>query len=124
MTNQYFYEGSQVDWQPTVGKISEKLRRKVDDVDQCLKIILGTPKGSDPFRPEFGSDLYKLVDVPVNIAYPQIVAETVTAISVWEKRIKIENISRSLNETGDKITIQIKWTLKDEEVQQTTEVAI
>jgi len=29
----------------------------VDDVDQCIAIILTTPKGTDVLRPTFGTDL-------------------------------------------------------------------
>ena len=43
-------------WQPaldTPGGVVEGLR----DIDQAIRIILTTPRGSDPHRPEFGSDI-------------------------------------------------------------------
>ena len=38
----------------------------VDDVDQCIAIILTTPKGTDVLRPTFGTDLWKYIDAPIN----------------------------------------------------------
>lgn len=62
------------------------------DIRQCIALIIITSKGSDPLRPEFGTNIYKLVDRPVNVAAPQILAEITQGIQLWERRVRIKRI--------------------------------
>ena len=51
------------DWQyklDTIGSVAEGK----EDINQCIAIILLTPKGSVPHRPDFGSNIYKYIDYP------------------------------------------------------------
>ena len=108
MTN--LNEITYVDWQVklnTIGDVAEG----VDDINQCIAIILLTRKGSDPQRQTFGSELYKYVDYPVNEAIPNIIRETTDAINLWETRIKVNSVSAVIDSTN--ITIKVEWTLKD-----------
>lgn len=59
----------------------------LDDIDQCIRTILATPKGSDPLRPDFGSDHYRYVDWPQNTVAPHLVREAVVAVATWEPRV-------------------------------------
>src|ERR1700733_1365464 len=61
----------------------------VNDVNQCIQIILTTPKGSDPLRPTFGADVWRYIDVPINTATPAIVREVTEAITLWEPRVTL-----------------------------------
>lgn len=63
------------------------------DIRQCIDIILRTVKGSDSLRPEFGSDIYKYIDYPVNQAVANIKRCIIEAIAIWEPRIRIVSIS-------------------------------
>lgn len=63
------------------------------DIRQCIGLIIVTSKGSDPLRPEFGTDIYKLVDRPVNVAAPLIVAEILQALQLWERRVRVKKIT-------------------------------
>ena len=65
MTN--LNEITYVDWQCKLNEIGG-IAEGVNDINQCIAIILETPKGSDPHRPDFGSDILKYVDYPINIA--------------------------------------------------------
>ena len=59
MTN--LNEITYIDWQyklNTIGSVAEG----VDDINQCIAIILTTRKGSVPLRPTFGSEIYKYVE--------------------------------------------------------------
>lgn len=67
----------------------------IDDIMQCVRIILETMKRSDPLRPEFGTNIYKLIDSPVTIAAPQIVQEIVDGITTWEPRVILKSVSYS-----------------------------
>jgi len=64
----------------------------IDDVRQCIQIILTTRKGSDPLRPFFGSDIYKHIDKPVDVAAALISAEILDAINKWETRVIIKKL--------------------------------
>ena len=65
MTN--LNEITYVDWQLKLNSIGE-VAQGVDDINQCIAIILLTKKGTVPHRPTFGSDIYKYIDYPINEA--------------------------------------------------------
>ena len=119
MTN--LNEITYVDWQLKLNAIGE-VSEGVDDINQCIAIILLTRKGSDPHRPTFGSDIYKYVDYPVNEAIPNIIRETTDAISLWETRINIDSVTAEIN--GTNITVKVEWTLKDSNASATAEVTL
>lgn len=110
------------DWQPKLHKIGEVVEG-ADDINQCISIIITTIKGSVPLRPTFGSDVHKYIDYPVSEAIPNIIRECTDAISEWETRINIENITVSYIESLIKIKIQ--WSLRvEKKITGTTEVQI
>lgn len=105
-------------WQPalgTSGEVVEGLR----DIDQAIRIILTTPKGSDAHRPEFGSDLHLYIDWPTNRVTPHLVRETVDAIRRWETRVSVVQVQVSID--GAQITVRVQWRVADG-IPQLTEV--
>lgn len=106
-------------WQPalgTSGEVAEGLR----DVDQAIRIILTTPKGSDAHRPEFGSNVHLYLDWPANRLTPHLVRETVDAIRAWEARVRVVQVR--VNIEGSTITLRVQWRVADG-LAQLTEVA-
>jgi uncharacterized protein len=100
LPNRFFQPAlsSQVDGHAS-GLTSDRLGELVtdtQDVDQCIRIILTTPKGSDPHRPLFGSNLHLYIDYPVNSARPHIVREAVNALREWEPRIEVVKVTVSV----------------------------
>ncbi len=71
----------------------------LEDLRQAIAIILRTPRGSDPLRPEFGSNLHLYIDYPVNRARPHLVRETVDALRRWEPRLSV--VSVAVSQAGD-----------------------
>ena len=57
----------------------------VDDVDQCIQIICTTPMGDDPLRPTFAWDMGGIIDLPVTLAIPLLVAGLAAAIELWSR---------------------------------------
>ncbi|MBP5958127.1 GPW/gp25 family protein [Pseudomonas anatoliensis] len=105
-------------WQPalgTTGEIVEGLR----DIDQSLRIILTTPKGSDPHRPEFGSNLHLYIDWPTNRVTPHLVREAIEAIRSWEPRVSV--IAVNIHISAQKIIVRVQWRVTGR-LPQLTEV--
>lgn len=65
----------------------EHLRQSITD-------ILTTPVGSRVMRPEYGSHLPRMVDLPVNKGWISAVqAEIARSIGRWEPRLKLSRVS-------------------------------
>ncbi|MGH7917528.1 MAG: GPW/gp25 family protein [Candidatus Binataceae bacterium] len=96
-----------------LGKVVQGLA----DVNQCIQIIVTTPKGSDPLRPTFGADLWRYIDFPIDSAIPAIVGEVTAAITTWEPRAKVIAVTAApLSGNGAQsfaqLGISISWQLK------------
>jgi len=65
---------------------------------QSINIILTTIPGSDPLRPEFGSNVYQYLDKPLPSVMGKIIYEATTAIGRWEKRLEVTRITASRND--------------------------
>jgi Bacteriophage baseplate protein W len=88
----------------------------VDDVDQCIAIILTTPKGTDVLRPTFGTDIWKYIDAPITEAGPAVVREVTQSITQWEPRVKVLTVTTTplLNvaaQPGAHVEITVAWQL-------------
>ncbi|MBO6271346.1 GPW/gp25 family protein, partial [bacterium] len=110
-----------VDWQFKLNGIGD-VAEGVEDINQCIATILNTPKGSDPHRPTFGSDILKYIDYPVNIAKPNIIRETIDAVSLWETRIKINSVRVDIE--NEHYIVKIEWTLNNSNKRGSTEVTL
>lgn len=100
-----------IDWQLKLNEIGS-VSEGIEDINQCIAIILSTQKGSVPHRPTFGSDILKYVDYPINSAKANIIRETVDAITLWETRVNVDSVSVEIDETQLKIKVQ--WSLKED----------
>lgn len=109
------------DWSIKLNSIGDVVE-DLNDINQCINIILSTPKGSRAHEPLFGSDVWKYVDYPVNQAIPHVVREAIDALTIWEPRIKLVSVSPVIS--GAQITLQVEWKLNDDSTTQQTEVTI
>lgn len=66
----------------------------MDHLRQSIADILRTPKGTRVMRRDYGSNLPRLVDAPINRdTITKIIAEGVTAINEWEPRFRVKKIN-------------------------------
>lgn len=86
------------DWTMDIEE-SGTLVQGLDDIRQCVMIIMRTAKGSDPLRPEFGTNIYKLVDAPISVAAPQITAEIIDGITTWEPRVVLKSVKYKIEDS-------------------------
>ena len=105
-------------WQPALGKSGEAVEG-LRDIDQAIRIILTTPKGSDAHRPEFGSNIHLYLDWPTNRVTPHLVREAVDAIRVWETRVTVVQVQVPIDE--EHVTVRVQWRVAAG-VAQVTEV--
>lgn len=76
-------------------------------VRQSIEDILSTPLGSRRMRPEYGSQLRRYVDLPVNEGWKSAVqAEVARALGRWEPRLKLERVKVTAV-VGGQISLQL-----------------
>jgi hypothetical protein len=85
-----------------------KIVTDIEDISQCMYIILTTEQGTDPYNYTFGCGLFKYIDKPANIAVPNMIREIGNAIQTWEKRATIQKITFELDQSH--LTFTIYWT--------------
>jgi len=86
------------------------MNTNIEDITQCVHAILSTVKGSDPLRPDFGSNVYLYIDKPVNEMQSMMVYDVTEALQKWEKRIEVKKCR--LETSGlDKRNIVIEATV-------------
>ncbi len=103
------------DWSLKLGAIGQVVQG-VADVDQCVAIILTTPLGSDPLRPTFGCDIWRYIDHPMSQSLPAIVREVTAALSLWEPRITLVNVTAvpvldTTTQSGAHLEVSVTWQL-------------
>lgn len=81
---------------------------------QCIDIILRTTKGSDPLRPQFGTEIFKFIDKPVTVAIPNIKREIIQALERWERRITVKEVSHEVKK--EQVLFQITYVVTDEKL--------
>lgn len=84
-------------------------------VRQSIEDILTTPVGSRRMRPEYGSNLRRFIDLPVNEGWKSSVqAEIARALGRWEPRIALKSVQVVAVVDGQ-ITIRLRGTYQGED---------
>ena len=110
------------DWQPRLGEIGA-VATDMEDIAQAIRIIVTTPRGSDPHRPLFGADVLQYIDTPEIEAAPRLINDVADAILAWEPRITLVSITPTFGLA--QISLAIVWTRRSAGLDQiTTEVTL
>jgi len=109
-------------WSPKLGEVGE-IVSDTEDINQCIRIILTTRKGTVPHRPEFGSNLQDYIDWPIDRARPHIIRESLGAIERWEPRVRVKQVSVLPGGIGQ-LRVQVAWTLADRVQENFVEVVV
>jgi phage baseplate assembly protein W len=84
-------------------------------INNSIKNILLTRKGSVPGNPRFGSDLYKLLFTQMDQTTESIAKNFIKeALSEFEDRIIIDNISFTMVDEYNKVVCNIDYRYRDE----------
>lgn len=89
----------------------------IADIEQCIRIILETPRGSVPHRPLFGALVYQYIDAPINEARPHVVREVFQALRAWEPRIDVIKVTLTPTDIATMLC-EITWQPANEEGRQ------
>jgi phage baseplate assembly protein W len=76
-------------------------------LQQSVTDILSTPIGSRVMRREYGSQLFRLIDAPLNRStVMDLYAATAEALRRWEPRFRLTNVQASQPEPG-RVTLDL-----------------
>lgn len=82
------------------------------DVDQAIRIILGTARGERPMRPEFGCGVHECVFEQVDArTRGRIDHEVRAALDRWEPRVAVEDVRLEVDD-GAVVVISIDYRIK------------
>lgn len=80
----------------------------IDDINQCLDIILTTVPGTDRLRPDFGCGIYEHMDRPAHIAVASMRKAIFEAVAKFEKRIALTRVELTYDADGN-VNVDIEW---------------
>lgn len=83
-----------------------------EDIAQCIILILQTIRGSDPLRPEFGTDIRLQLDRPFTTAAALVIAQATVALATYEPRIVVLSVTPEMPDPGH-YQITIEWRRKN-----------
>lgn len=79
----------------------------IEHLRQSVQDILSTPLLSRRERPEYGSKLRRMVDLPINEGWKSAAqAEAARALRQWEPRLKLERVN-VLSVLGGQINLKV-----------------
>jgi hypothetical protein len=78
-------------WQAEVGALGATVEG-LPELLQAVRILLMTPTGSVPHRPDFGCDLWRWIDRPFAVAQLNVSHAVVAAITTFEPRVTIVSV--------------------------------
>jgi uncharacterized protein len=68
------------------------------EIEEAIRLVLGTSPGERPMRPEFGSRIAEYVFSPANATTAgQLAYEARTALERWEPRIDVDEVEVSFD---------------------------
>jgi phage baseplate assembly protein W len=84
------------------------------DIEQSIRIILGTRPGERRMRPEFGCRAQELIFAPRDAATEGLLVEYVEqALGRWEPRINVQSVNVSATtDGGSALLVEIRYRIK------------
>ena len=87
-----------------------------ENIKQSIELLLRTVKGERVLNRTFGTNLYKLMDQPINLVKSEVVMEVLASIMKFEKRV--DNVEVSIykspnnSEAVGNLTVDVSYTIK------------
>lgn len=94
-------------------------------INNAIKNILFTPKGSMPGKPTFGSDLFKLIFSPLDHITKDLAKRYIReALRDWEKRIVIRNIDIKDIPEYNRLVINLEYVYRDKGLDVNEQISL
>ena len=96
----------------------------IDAINNSIRNILLTRKGSVPGKPTFGSDLWNIIFEPMN-HLTESIAKNIAfeALAEFEPRIRVKDVLFERVEAFNKIILEIVYYYVDNDYQRTKDSA-
>ena len=120
MNNENYLSKNQ-DWQKKKNAYGE-IVEGINDIKQCIQLILTTPKGSVPLDPTFGCEIWKYIDAPLNKVRAYFIKEIVSAINLSEKRVNITSVEVENGDSPQRVHIRVYYTIKNSLINDYIEI--
>ena len=63
------------------------------EIEEAIRLVLGTSPGERPMRPEFGCHIHDFVFAPADAMTAAAISDEVTrAVSMWEHRVWVDRV--------------------------------
>ena len=84
------------------------------DIEQAIRVILGTAPGERPMRPDFGCRIHELVFSPISTSTAGLAAHYVEqALGWWEPRINVTDVDVVPDAEGrGQLLINVRYEIK------------
>lgn len=88
--------------------------RYEDNIEECVRVILGTARGERMMRPEFGCGIHDLVFAPNNVGTHTLVAHHVEeALTKWEPRVRNVQVEvRADPDQAERILVDLRYEIR------------
>lgn len=85
-----------------------------EDVEEAIRIILGTAKGERVMRPEFGCGIHEYVFTEVNTTTLNLIEDSVLeALVRWEPRIDVRTVEVTVDDVeAGRLLVRINYLLR------------
>jgi hypothetical protein len=85
-----------------------------EDVEQAIRIVLGTAKGERVMRPDFGCGIHDYAFAVVDATTrTRVEASVREALARWEPRIVVEDVTASTAEAGEgRLLVEIDYRVR------------
>jgi phage baseplate assembly protein W len=94
-------------------------------INNAIKNILFTPKGSMPGKPTFGSDLFKLIFSPLDHITKDLAKRYIReALRDWEKRIVIRKIDIKDIPEYNRLIINLEYVYRDKGLDVNEQISL
>jgi phage baseplate assembly protein W len=84
------------------------------EIEEAIRLILGTSPGERPMRPEFGCRIHDFVFAPADGSTANAIAAEVTrALRMWEPRIDVHDVVVSFDRVeGTTLYIDVRYSIR------------
>ena len=76
-----------------ISKIIIDVDEEIKGLEERLKLLLATPKGTIPMERNYGIDFEAFLDKPINVAQNCYATEVIKAINSYESAVNVVNVA-------------------------------